>query len=155
MIAVAVAMAAIASGAAKQQHAVYQDPSAAVEKRVDDLFARMTLEEKIRLLGGDRASGFATQPVERLGIPSMTMTDGPVGVRWEKSTAFPAGVAMAASWDPDLVARIGGAIAAEARAHGRDVLLGPCVNIQRVPQGGRNFESFGEDPYLASRMAGA
>jgi beta-glucosidase len=129
-----------------------QQPRTSVEPRIADLLAKMTLDEKVGLLGGDR-TGFATKPVERLGIPAMTMTDGPVGVRWEQSTAFPAGVAMAASWDPDLVSRIGAAIGQEAKAHGRDVLLGPCLNIQRVPQGGRNFESFGEDPYLASRMA--
>ena len=142
------------AGPARSWHEppLYQQPSAPVDQRVDDLVARMTLEEKIALLGGDR-TGFATNPIDRLGIPSMTMSDGPVGVRFEKSTAFPAGVAMAASWDVDLVSRIGGAIGQEAKAHGRDVLLGPCLNIQRVPQGGRNFESYGEDPWLASRMA--
>jgi beta-glucosidase len=147
-------VALVGAGPARSRYerALYQNPSAPVDQRVDDLLARMTLEEKIALLGGDK-TGFATRPLERLGIPGMTMTDGPVGVRWEKSTAFPAGVAMAASWDPDLVSRIGVAIGREAKAHGRDVLLGPCLNIHRVPQGGRNFESFGEDPYLASRMA--
>jgi beta-glucosidase len=130
----------------------YQDPSAPADQRADDLLAKMTLEEKVTLLGGDR-TGFATKPIERLGIPGMTMTDGPVGVRWEKSTAFPAGVAMAASWDTDLILRVGAAMGQEAKAHGRDVLLGPCLNIHRVPQGGRSFESFGEDPYLAARAA--
>ncbi len=147
-----VALVGAGPARSRRERPLYQNPSAPVDERVADLVGRMTLEEKISLLGGDR-TGFATVPIERLGIPAMTMTDGPVGVRWEKSTAFPAGVAMAASWDPDLVSRIGAAIGREAKAHGRDVLLGPCLNIHRVPQGGRNFESFGEDPYLASRMA--
>lgn len=152
IVAVTLALVAAACAGRGQGRALYKDPSAPLERRVDDLLSKMTLEEKVTLLGGD-STGFATKPIERLAIPGMTMSDGPVGVRFEKSTAFPAGVAMAASWDPDLVARIGAAIAREAKAHGRDVLLGPCVNIQRVPQGGRNFESYGEDPYLASRMA--
>lgn len=150
IVVVALALVGGACTAARQGRALYKDPSAPLEPRVDDLLAKMTLEEKIALLGG---TGFETKANARLGIPELTMSDGPVGVRWEKSTAFPAGVAMAASWDPDLVTRIGAAIGREAKAHGRDVLLGPCLNIQRVPQGGRNFESFGEDPYLASRMA--
>ena len=121
-----------------------------VEARVEQLLQQMTPDEKLDMLTG---TGFASRPLPRLGIPAMEMTDGPVGVRTEKSTAFPAGVALAASWDPALVEEVGAAIAREARAHGKTVLLGPCVNIHRVPQGGRNFESYGEDPFLAARMA--
>lgn len=129
---------------------VYKNTQIPVEERIEDLLSRMSLEEKVDMLSG---TGFESKPNERLGIPSLNMTDGPVGVRWGKATAFPAGIAMAASWDTALVERIGQALARETKAKGRNVLLGPCVNIQRVPHAGRNFESFGEDPYLASRMA--
>ncbi|HLP18382.1 MAG TPA: glycoside hydrolase family 3 C-terminal domain-containing protein [Bacteroidota bacterium] len=124
--------------------------SARDEQQIDLLVKSLTLEEKVDLLGG---TGFATKPIKRLGIPSIKMTDGPVGVRWDKSTAYPVSAAMAATWDTAMVRRIGIAIANDTKAHGRDMILGPCVNINRVPQGGRNFESFSEDPWLASRMA--
>ncbi|MGE5458669.1 MAG: glycoside hydrolase family 3 C-terminal domain-containing protein, partial [Methanococcaceae archaeon] len=115
-----------------------------------DLLKRMTLEEKIDLLAG---TGFATKPIERLGIPELRMTDGPLGVRWENSTAFPSGIALGASWEPELARNVGQAIAREVKSKGRHVILGPCVNIARIPQGGRNFESYGEDPLLTSTMA--
>ena len=121
-----------------------------IEGKIGGIVKQMTLEEKISMLGG---TGFASKPVPRLGIPSLNMTDGPVGVRWEKSTAFPAGIAMGATWDPPLIRRVGEALGLEAKARGRNMLLGPCININRVPVGGRSFESFGEDPYLMSRMA--
>jgi len=108
-----------------------------------------------------------SQPNARLGIPAIKMADGPLGVRnWRgssavtnaaatipvTSTAFPAGIAMAATWDLELVARGARAIAQEVKALGRDMILGPTVNINRVPLWGRNFEGYGEDPYLAARM---
>lgn len=129
---------------------LYQNPTAAIEDRVQDLLSRMTLEEKLELLGG---TGFATKPIERLGIPELRMADGPLGVRWKPSTAFPSGIATAASWDPEVAKNVGQCIAHELKGKDRHVILGPCVNIARLPQGGRNFESFGEDPYLCSRMA--
>lgn len=129
---------------------IYLDENNSVAQRVDDLLSRMTLEEKLSLLGG---TGFATKPIERLGIPELKMSDGPLGVRWEKSTAFPAGTAMAASWDTSLIYKVGKSIGEELKGKGRNVILGPCVNIARLPMGGRDFESYGEDPYLASRMA--
>jgi beta-glucosidase len=122
----------------------------AVEEKIEELIGKLTLQEKISLLGG---TGFATKPIDRLGIPELKMSDGPLGVRWGESTAFPAGTAMAASWDTSLIYKVGRAIAQELKGHGRNVLLGPCVNIARLPMGGRDFESYGEDPYLASRMA--
>lgn len=125
-------------------------PSAVVEARVEELLSRMTLEEKLSLLAG---TGFDTLPVPRVGIPALHMTDGPAGIRTGPATSFPAGVALAASFDPELVQRVGAAIAREAKAQGKNVLLAPCVNIQRAPHAGRNFESFGEDPFLAARMA--
>ena len=121
-----------------------------IEGKISGIVKQMTLEEKINMLGG---TGFASKPLPRLGVPSLNMTDGPVGVRWKRSTAFPAGIAMGATWDPPLIRRLGEAIGLEAKAEGRNMLLGPCININRVPVGGRSFESFGEDPYLMSRMA--
>jgi len=125
-----------------------------IEEKINKLMARMTLEEKAAMLAGDTTS-FDSKPIERLGIPVLRMTDGPVGVRWGKSTAFPASICMAATWNPALVYETGQALGRETRAKGRNVLLAPCVNIHRTPQGGRNFESFGEDPYLAGQMAAA
>jgi beta-glucosidase len=121
-----------------------------VEKRIEKLLGQMTLEEKADMLSG---TGFESKPLRRLGIPAMKMTDGPLGVRRGKATAFPAGAALAATWNTELIGQVGKAIAREAKAKGLNVLLGPCVNIHRTPFGGRNFESYGEDPYLASRMA--
>ncbi len=130
-----------------------QMPSGAPDDpRIEKLLSQLTLEEKISLLGG---TGFETKPIPRLGIPPLNMTDGPVGVRWKESSAFPVSIMMAASWDPALIQQLGKDLGQEAKAKGRHMLLGPCVNIHRQPFGGRNFESFGEDPYLAARMATA
>ena len=120
------------------------------EIRVRSLVAQMTIAEKISLLGG---TGFATSPLPRLGVPALTMTDGPVGVRWTQATAFPSGIAMAASFDPSLLRDVAAGIARDSLALGRMVVLAPCVNLTRNPFGGRNFESFGEDPFLTSRLA--
>ncbi len=125
-------------------------PSTQDDPRIERLLSQLSLEEKISLLGG---TGFETKPIPRLGIPPLNMTDGPVGVRWDKSSAFPVSIMMAASWDTALIQKLGGALGQEAKSKGRHMLLGPCVNIHRQPFGGRNFESFGEDPYLAGRMA--
>ncbi len=122
----------------------------AVAERVEGLVGALTLDEKLRLVGG---TGFDTHAVPRLGIPALRMTDGPLGIRDGQATAWPAGAAMAATFDPELAERWGAALGREAKARGKNVLLGPCVNIQRVPQGGRSFEGFGEDPYLAARLA--
>jgi beta-glucosidase len=121
-----------------------------VEERVNRLLAGLTPEEKLSLLAG---TGFDTRPLTRLGLENLRMTDGPVGVRSGQATAFPASISLAASFDPSLVERVAQAIARETKGKNKNVLLGPCVNIHRVPHGGRNFESFGEDPYLAARMA--
>jgi beta-glucosidase len=144
----------------------YKNSSLPVEQRVSDLLGRMTLEEKASMLTG--AGWMESVAVPRLGIPSIKMADGPMGVRsWlgssaitsapaaQKkftSTAFPAGIAVAATWDPMVAQRIGKAIAEEVKAAGRDMILAPTVNIQRVPLWGRNFEGYGEDPYLAAKL---
>jgi len=123
-----------------------------VEKRVDSLLGKMTLEEKIEMIGG--INDFYTRPVPRLGIPSLRMSDGPMGVHdYGLTTAYPAGIALAASWDVDLAERFGAAMGKDARARGVHFILGPGMNIYRAPMNGRNFEYFGEDPVLASRMA--
>lgn len=114
------------------------------------LMAHLTLKEKIKLLGGLNMS---TQPVPRLEIPAMKMDDGPVGARWGRSTSFPAGIAMASSWDTSLVRLVGQGIGREVRGKGRNIILGPNVNIARNPLNGRTFEAFGEDPFLTSAMA--
>jgi len=128
----------------------YRNPRLNVEERVEDLLARMSLEEKLEQLSG---VGFETKENTRLGIPVLKMADGPVGVRHGKATAFPAALGLAASWDLNLVDRVGVAIAKEAKSKDLNYVLGPCVNIHRHPLGGRNFESYGEDPFLASQMA--
>ena len=113
----------------------------------------MTLDEKISLIAGYQ-DGFHTAPVERLGIPEIRMADGPQGVRNNtKSTLFACGVAAAASWNPSLVREMGVALGQDSRARGVHILLGPGVNICRSPLCGRNFEYFGEDPFLAAETA--
>ncbi len=122
----------------------------AVNARADALLAQLTLEEKITLMAG--GSGFGTAPVARLGIPALSFSDGPNGVRSNDevaATVFPTGSALAATWDPPVVQAVGAAIGREARALGVQVMLGPNVNIQRSPLGGRNFEAYSEDPFLA------
>ena len=136
-----------------QQKSLYKDPKASTEDRVEDLLKQMTLDEKLEQLAGTGDNGFDTKVNERLGIPAFKMTDGPLGVRWEKSTSFPSGVSIAATWDTVLITRFAEALAEETHAHGRNYLLGPCINIHRFPAGGRNFESYGEDPFLTSRLA--
>lgn len=125
-----------------------------VENKVETLLAQLTLEEKLQMLSGDE-TGFASRGVTRLGIPPLRMSDGPVGVRdgKTKATAFPVSINLAAAWDAHLATRFGVALADETLAKGKHVIFGPCVGVGRFPLGGRNFESFGEDAYLSSRMA--
>jgi beta-glucosidase len=124
---------------------------AANEKQISDWLSRLTLEEKVQFLRGD--DQFSSRGNKRLGIPGIKMADSPQGVRaGGTATMFPSPVAMAATWDTDLIERVGNALGAELRAKGSDMLLGPCVNIHRSPLGGRNSESFGEDPLLASKI---
>jgi beta-glucosidase len=128
------------------------EQSKSVEQRVKDLLKQMTQEEKIDMLGG--YEGFYIRPNARLSIPAIRMADGPLGVRnYGKATAFPAGICMAASWNTDLVRQYGEAVGKEARSKGVHIMLAPGVNIYRAPMCGRNFEYYGEDPWLASRMA--
>jgi beta-glucosidase len=125
--------------------------------RVEALIALMTLEEKIQMLHGANRRGFIgyVPGIPRLGIPELALTDGPAGVRHGPGTAFPAPVALAATWDRSLAQEYGAALGAETKAKGQNILLAPMVNIVRVPEGGRNFETFGEDPYLTAQIATA
>jgi beta-glucosidase len=128
---------------------------------IDALLAELTRAEKLSLLRGTTdPEGTATgylPGVPRLDIPPLRLVDGPLGIRaeGERATAFPATLATAATFDPDLAREQGAAMAREARAHGQDALLAPGVNILRVPHCGRNFEYLSEDPVLASRLSRA
>jgi len=146
------------------QVAVYLDESKPIEVRIKDALSKMTLEEKVALCHAQ--SKFSIPGVPRLGISELWMSDGPHGIHeeqlwnaWDSAkwtndscTAFPALTALAATWNKSLSAKYGKAIGEEARYREKDVLLGPGVNIYRIPLNGRNFEYLGEDPYLASQM---
>ncbi|MBO8130941.1 MAG: glycoside hydrolase family 3 C-terminal domain-containing protein [Candidatus Marinimicrobia bacterium] len=119
---------------------------------VDSLLDQMTLEEKIDIIGG--YENFNIRGYKKCGIPEIHMADGPVGVRnYGKAIAFPASICLAASWDKELAYRVGKAIAMEARAKNVHIMLGPGMNIYRMPLCGRNFEYLGEDPFLAGKIA--
>ena len=126
-----------------------------LEGRVQSLLQGMTLDEKLSLLAG--RSLFKTKGIPRLGLKPMKLSDGPRGVGFHsalrRATAFPTGIALGASWNPDLAREFGEALASEARAVGAQVILGPAVNICRTPLNGRTFEYFTEDPELNSRLA--
>lgn len=126
-------------------------PAGEAERRAEALLQQMSLEEKIILLGG--SEGLYSHPLPRLNIPAFRMSDGPVGVHdYGLTTAYPAGIALAASWDADLARRVGERMGQDARARGVNFILGPGVDIYRAPMCGRNFEYLGEDPFLASRI---
>jgi len=142
----------------------YRDPTKSLDARVEDLLARLTLEEKVGLVhanGKFRAGG-----VERLGVPYLWTADGPQGVREEMgvdswspagwtsdfATAMPVGMALASTWNVELAQAYGRTVGEEARARGKHVILGPALNIQRTPLNGRTYDYFGEDPWLAGRI---
>lgn len=129
-------------------------PSPELEERVQTLVDALTLDEKLSLLGGKPGAG-STFGVPRLGIPELRLADGPMGVHWwcDASTAYPAVIAAAACFDPDLWYRWGRALGRDCRARGVHILLAPGVNIYRSPLCGRNFEYAGEDPHLSARFA--
>jgi len=127
-------------------------------ERIDRLLVDLTLAEKVALMGGRDL--WSVQPVDRLGIPSLKVTDGPNGARGTgmlgtgtPSVCIPCGTALGATWNPELVEELGGVLAAETRARGCHVLLAPTVNLHRTPLGGRNFECMSEDPFLTGRIA--
>lgn len=123
-----------------------------IDRQVGAILNRMTLEQKIDMIGG--VDGFYVRAYPSLGLPALQMADGPMGVRnGGPATAMPGGINLAATWDPALAREVGQQIGRDARAKGVNFLLGPAVNIYRAPMNGRNFEYFGEDPYLASQIA--
>ena len=136
-----------------------------LRKKAEELTGKLTLDEKIGMVHG--AELFATKGVERLGIPPLKMSDGPMGVRQEFQpttwqtvglsddyvTYLPCNSALASTWNRELAYETGSVLGEEARGRGKDVILGPGVNIKRSPLCGRNFEYFSEDPYLAKEMA--
>ena len=128
------------------------------EAQIEALLDAMTLQEQVSLLAG--ADFWTTVPVERLGIPAIKASDDPNAasgggslVGGVSAGAFPVGIALASTWNTDLVHKIGQALAEEAQSKGARVLLAPTVNIHRSPLNGRNFECYSEDPYLSARMA--
>jgi beta-glucosidase len=123
----------------------------AIEARADALLKQLSLEEKIDLIGG--VNDFSIRAIKHIGLPELKMADGPFGVRNYGPSTTVGGVGLAATWDPGLVARTGAVIGQDARARGVNFMLGPGVNISRAPRCGRNFEYYGEDPFLASRTA--
>ncbi len=124
---------------------------------VDGLVEGLDLREKVALLGG--TDWWHTAAIERLDIPTLKMSDGPAGVRGAHvsggpaSASFPCGTALGATWDVDLIGRVGSALAAELHSKGAQLILGPTVNLHRTPLAGRNFECFSEDPFLTARLA--
>ncbi|HTS13202.1 MAG TPA: glycoside hydrolase family 3 C-terminal domain-containing protein [Candidatus Limnocylindrales bacterium] len=132
-------------------------PQDDLDRQVEKILSQMTLDEKLDYVGGlegPKGANMYIRPVDRVGLPGFKMSDGPLGVRtWGPSMGYPAGIMMAASWDTAAEHEDGVEMGKDARARGVDFILGPGVNIYRAPMCGRNFEYFGEDPYLASRMA--
>jgi beta-glucosidase len=143
---------------------IYLDNTKPLEQRVEDALSRMTTAEKVAIIHAQ--SKFSSAGVPRLGIPELWTSDGPHGIRaevlwdeWDQAgwtndscVAFPALTCLAASWNPEMSSLYGHSIGEEALYRGKDVLLGPGVNIYRTPLNGRNFEYMGEDPYLSSKM---
>ncbi len=140
-----------------------QKTDAVTEAKITALLKKMTLEEKIGMIHGN--SSFTSAGVKRLGIPELTMSDGPHGVRpehgrgWDllnkgndSSTYLPTGITLASTWNPTLGYAFGSVLGSEAKYRGKDIILGPGINIMRTPLNGRNFEYMSEDPYLVSRM---
>ena len=135
------------------------------DRKIDGIIGQMTLEEKVNMLHAKHM--FVSAGVERLGIADMIYADGPFGIReemqpdgwaglgWEtdKATFFPTGSALAATWSPELAYAYGTGMAREARFRGKDMILGPAINIQRIPTGGRTYEYLSEDPFLSARLA--
>ncbi len=128
-------------------------PASDATKRVDAILSKMTLEEKIDYIGG---TGFGIRAMPGLKLPAFEMSDGPIGVRSNlkfPSTTYAAGIGLAATWDREMAERVGNGIGTDARARGVHFMLGPGMNIYRSPRNGRNFEYFGEDPFLAASIA--
>src|SRR5712691_2454093 len=141
----------LAAVSAHGQGQTSSTPPSDLEDKINSILHKMTLEEKIDILGG--TDGFYARGVPRLNLTRLKMADGPIGVRnFGPATTMAGGIALAATWNLPLAERVGTEIGRDARAKGVNFLLGPGVNIHRSPLNGRNFEYFGEDPFLASRF---
>jgi beta-glucosidase len=146
---VLLAMTLAAAGSALAQAPLPDSP--AVEAKAHALLARLTLEQKIRLIGG--VDSMFIHPEPAIGLPWLKMSDASVGVRtWGPSTAYAGGAALAATWDRGFARELGVALGRDARARGVNFPLGPGVNIARSPVSGRNFEYLSEDPFLNSAL---
>lgn len=140
-------------------------PDALIYRKVDSIIKKMNLEEKVKMIHA--SSSFTSGGVERLGIPELVTSDGPHGVRMEhgrdwrtdndnvndSATYLPVGICLASTWNPTLGRAYGSVLGSEAKARGKDIILGPGINIIRTPLNGRNFEYQSEDPYLVSKLA--
>lgn len=156
---------ALVAGSCATENKTRQSALLLNDKKVDAIVAQMTLEEKVEMLHAKHM--FVSAGVERLGVADMIYADGPFGIReemqpdgwaglgWEtdKATFFPTGSALAATWSPELAYAYGTGMAREARLRGKDMILGPAINIQRIPTGGRTYEYLSEDPFLSARLA--
>ncbi len=136
----------------------YQNPALDVETRARDLLSRMTLDEKAAMLTG--RDFWHLEPIERLGVPALRCADGGHGVTVVgdvigPATCFPTGIGQAATWNVELIERAAAAMAREARARQNAIHLAPMINLHRTPLGGRNYETYSEDPWLVGRMAAA
>ena len=141
-----------------------QDTLLTNDKQIDEIIAQMSLEEKVEMLHSKTI--MSSEGIPRLGIQEIRYADGPFGIREElgdgfrplgwttdSATYYPTGSALAATWSADLAYKYGEAMGTEARRRGKDVILGPAINIQRLPVGGRTYEYFSEDPILSSALA--
>lgn len=147
--AIAAFVVLVGSQAVAQQYVITPE----IEEEARCIVSKMTLEEKIDYLGGD-VDGFSIHAIPRLGLPKVRMADGPQGLRNNvNSTYYPCGIMSAASWDRTLMRRVGNGLGDDFRSNGIAFILGPGVCMYRSPLCGRNFEYFGEDPYLSSETA--
>jgi beta-glucosidase len=158
---IALALPAAAGAAGRCGSHPWCDTALSADQRADLLVGALTRDEKIGLLGGDDLFGVAGGPgthtgtsngVPRVDLPTTYYSDGPVGPRSGQATSMPAPMALASTFDRALARAHGSLVGNEVKAKGNDVVFAPTVNIMRTPLGGRTFESYGEDPFLQSRM---
>ena len=159
----AIALAVVACGGGQTTNP--QDRLTVHDAEINEVIAKMTLEEKVEMLHSK--TNMSSEGVPSQGIPDIKYTDGPFGIREEgvptgfqsagwtldSATYFPTGSALAATWSPELAYKYGTGMGREARLRGKDVILGPAINIQRLPVGGRSYEYLSEDPILSADLA--
>ncbi len=147
-------LSGLAFAACADETPLYKDAKAAPDARAEDLLKRMSQQEKLEYVGGSKE--FYIRSIPRLQVPEIKMADGPLGCRnYGPTTAYPAGICGAATWNPERAREMGVALARDSRARGVHIILAPGVNIYRDPRCGRNFEYAGEDPFLAGKIAAA